>query len=202
MSIPTPRLLGSFLYWQFLCQQAFGWKAFLSGSCQGLWRAVTALKETHDPQNYPARQEEASKDPVTTNKGSDSAAWAWQGTHTILGPELHSPLTTLLHWSILKSISSYGGIRGHLSVSSNRPWALGEDLHCTHHGGDLACHSTTNKSWLWGHIVLTSHPSKASRGLNELPSISCSAQRPWRYLGPRKGARENTTAQDCDTWAS
>ena len=49
-------------------------------------------------------------------KGNVSTAWAWLGTHTILGPELHSPLTTLLHWSILRSISSCRGIKGHMSV--------------------------------------------------------------------------------------
>ena len=49
-------------------------------------------------------------------KGDVSTAWAWLGTCTILGPQLHSPLTTLLHWSILRSISSCRGIKGHMSL--------------------------------------------------------------------------------------
>ena len=53
-------------------------------------------------------------------KGDVSTAWAWLGTRTILGPQPHSPLTTLLHWSILRSISSCRGIKGRMSPVATR----------------------------------------------------------------------------------
>lgn len=120
-----------------------------------------------------------TKDPVTTNKGSDSAAWAWQGTRAILGPELHSPLTTLLHWSILRSISSYGGIRGHLSVSSNRPWGRIFTAHIKGVTCPVTLLPTNHGFW----DIQCWPPTQARQaGAWMLPSISCSSQGPWRYL--------------------
>jgi hypothetical protein len=139
---------------------------------------MTALKGACDPHNHimqPGRNvARAMVEPLSQ-----------QGIHTILGPGLHSPLTTLLHWSILRSISSCRGIRGHSSVLNTLPRAQEQNIHCTSNDHHLANHPTINTNYgFWDMCCPFPRTLEIFR-----------AEKSWAT----QSAREKTIVQNVDT---